>query len=357
MLDVSITPLLAIRDGAGRTLGALTVELLVGIDDHGSLAAACNASGSSYRHGWQLLREAEQLFGQPLLTMTRGKGSQLTPLGQRLVWAQRRMLARLSPALQSLSSELGAEIGKALASQTSALRIHASHGFAVQALHDALARGDLAHELKYCGSSEALAALAAGDCDVAGFHVPLGAYQAPALAKYRRWLHPGEHRIVHLATRRQGFMVPAGNPKKIYDVADLARPDVRFINRQPGSGTRYLLDLMLAERGIAPGAVQGYEQCEFTHGAVAAFVASGMADVGLGVEVPARAFKLEFLPAQRERYLLLCRAADLDTPALRALLSVLGSTGFRHAVDALAGYEAGDCGRVQRLDELFPELN
>jgi len=128
---------------------------------------------------------------------------------------------------------------------------------------------------------------------------------------------------------------------------------VRFINRQPGSGTRVLLDLLLAEAGIAPTQLRGHEQCEFTHAAVAAFVASGMADAGLGVEVPARSFRLEFLPLEQERYFLLADERTLQTEALQPLLTLLASPGFQADVARLPGYEARDTGRVMTLDEAF----
>lgn len=356
MFQVSIGPVWAVRHADGRCLSPRVVDLLVKVDEHGSLAGACAAIGASYRHAWQLLREGEALFGQPLLVMARGKGSQLTPLGERLVWAQRRIQARLSPALDSLASELSAEIDKALSAAPARLRIHASHGFAVQTLHEMLGRDGVAHELKYCGSAEALASLSNGGCELAGFHVPLGEFEAVAVEHYRPWFQRRQHRVVQLATRRQGLMVAPGNPKRIYDVADLARPDVRFINRQPGSGTRYLLDLMLQQRGIEVAAIRGYEQCEFTHAAVAAFVASGMADAGFGVEVPAREFRLEFLPAQQERYCLLCDARGLATPEVGHLLELLRGEAFRQAVDRLPGYAALDAGSVATLDEVFPTL-
>ncbi len=354
MFRVAIAPHWTIEGPEGRGLGTRVVELLVQVDEHGSLAGACTASGVSYRHAWQLLREGEGLFGQPLLVMSRGKGSELTPLGERLVWAQRRIQARLSPVLDSLASEVNAEIRKALNAAPERLRIHASHGFAVQTLHEFMERAGLAHELKYCGSAEALASLGNGGCDVAGFHVPMGEFEAEAVAHYRPWLDAARHRVIRLATRRQGLMVAPGNPKRIYDVADLARPDVRFINRQPGAGTRYLLDLMLRQRGIAPARIRGYEQCEFTHAAVAAFVASGMADAGFGVEVPAREFKLEFIACHQERYFLLCDAAALDTPDVQRMLETLRSEAFRSAVDALPGYQSDEAGRVQAVDEALP---
>lgn len=354
MYRVGISPSWTIRrDGVAAPLGARVVELLVGVDEQGSLAAACAAQGVSYRHAWQLVREGEALFGQPLVRMTRGKGSLLTPLGERLVWAQRRVQARLAPVLDSLASEVGSELEKLLAAGAQRLRIHASHGFAVQALAEGLAQAGVAHELRYCGGAEALAALAAGQCDVAGFHVPLGRFEPTVLAHYRPWLAARSLRLVALATRRQGLMVAPGNPLHIDGVADLARPGVRFINRQPGSGTRVLLDLLLAEAGIAPAQLRGYEQAEFTHAAVAAFVASGMADAGLGVEVPARRFKLEFLPLEQERYFLLADERTLAAEPLQPLLALLGSDAFRAEVDRLPGYRARDTGRVFTLDEAF----
>ncbi|MGM9488552.1 substrate-binding domain-containing protein [Ideonella sp. YS5] len=353
MFRVSITPQWTIEAPEGRSLGARVVELLVQVAEQGSLARACTACGLSYRHAWQLLREGESLFGQPLLVMSRGKGSELTPLGERLVWAQRRIQARLSPALDSLASELGAEIEKLLAPQPGRLRIQASHGFAVQALHDFMARAGVPHELKYCGSVEALESLTNGQCDIAGFHLPLGEFEAAAIDHFRLRLDPARQRVIRLATRRQGLMTRPGNPKKIYGVEDLARADVRFINRQAGSGTRFLLDLMLQARGISPAAIRGYEQCEFTHAAVAAFVASGMADAGMGVEVPAREFKLEFIPLQRERYFLLCHAERIDTPAVQQALGILRSAEYRRAVDALPGYSTDATGSVEPLSSVL----
>lgn len=353
---VAIAPHWSIEDAHGRGLGARVVDLLVQVDERGSLAGACTACGLSYRHAWQLLREGESLFGQPLLVMARGKGSELTPLGERLVWAQRRVQARLAPVLDTLASEVAAEIRKTLSATPARLRIHASHGFAVQALHEFMERSGIAHELKYCGSAEALASLGNDTCDVAGLHVPLGEFEAEAVAHYRPWLDLAHYRVIRLATRRQGLMVARGNPKKIYDVADLARADVRFINRQPGAGTRYLLDLMLRQRGIDPAHIRGYEQCEFTHAAVAAFVASGMADAGFGVEVPAREFKLEFIACHQERYFLLCRAQALETAEVQRMVETLRSEAFRAAVDGLPGYAGDDCGAVQLPSEVMPLL-
>jgi molybdate-binding protein len=117
-----------------------------------------------------------------------------------------------------------------------------------------------------------------------------------------------------------------------------------------------LLECFLRKARIDPTHISGYEQAEFTHAAVAAFVASGMADVGFGVETPARRFKLEFLPLATERYFLLCNQSDLERPHLQAVLKVLNSDEFQFAVNQLPGYTAAHCGQVCTIHEAFPEL-
>jgi molybdate transport repressor ModE-like protein len=354
---VSIKPLWTIRSQTGAALAERTVVLLAGVSEHGSLLKACQAMQVSYRHAWQLIREGEKLLGAPLLRMERGKGSRLSPLAEKLVWAERRVAARLSPLLDSLASELQAEIDRAVTNVASRLRIHASHGFAVEALHEALGRAGVDNELRYCGSSEAVASLSHDGCEVAGFHVPQGEFEATGVAHYAQWLKPSTQRLVGMATRRLGLMVAKGDPKKIYGIRDLARADLRFINRQQGSGTRFLLDLLLRKEGIDPSRVHGYEQCELTHAAVAAYVASGMADVGFGVETPARLFKLDFVPIQTERYFLLCEERTLQLPAMRSLLAIVSSDAFKSKVNQLPGYQADETtGEVLDLRSTFPTL-
>ena len=238
MRVVTISPQWTIRHRADQSLAPRVLEVPVGVHEHGGLSAACRAAGISYRHAWDLIRHGEALFGQPLMLMEYGKGSTLTALGERLVWANRRIAARLSPVLDSLASELGAEIGKALASPQVLLRVYASHGVAVRAVHSFLAAANVPTELRYFGNREAVASRHNGGCDVAGFHVPLGEFESAAITRYGPWLTPASQRIINFATRRQGLMVAAHNPKKIYTFKGLMRHGFRFINRQAGSGMR-----------------------------------------------------------------------------------------------------------------------
>ena len=357
MHQVSIHPQWTISRPGGTALAERTVALLVSVAEHGSLLKACQSMKVSYRHAWQLIRQGEALLGAPLLRMERGKGSSLSPLAEKLVWADRRISARLSPLLDSLASELQAEIDRVLMSVPPLLRIHASHGFAVETLHHALGAAGILTELRYCGSVEAVASLHSGGCELAGFHLPVGEFESAAVAHYAPWLKPASQRLIGIATRRLGLMVARGDPKKIYGIRDLARPDVRFINRQSNSGTRFLLDLLLHKEGIASAQVHGYEQCEMTHAAVAACVASGMADVGFGVETPARRFKLDFVPIVTERYFLLCDERSLESAVVRSMLGLIQGAEFKDAVNRLPGYQADDTtGVVTGLRQTLPTL-
>ncbi len=216
-------------DKAGTSLHDV-LALLAAIEAEGHIAGACKSGGLSYRHGWGLLRRFEASFGTALVRTRRRQGSELTPFAQRLLWANRRIEARLAPTLESLASELQEELQRLLPQERPALRLQASHGFAVEAL---MQRG-AGVELRYRNAAEALASLARGDCDLAGFQLPQGEFERDILAHYAQWLDREAHMLVQLAVRNTGFFVRAGNPKGIRGVADLARPDVRFVNRQMG---------------------------------------------------------------------------------------------------------------------------
>ncbi len=359
MLRISILPHLQIRDDGTPGAEALDVSRLVALLSHvgesGSISHSAQAVSLSYRYAWGILRDAEALFGGPLIDKTRGRGSALTPLAQQLVWASKRIGARLSPTLDSLASELEIELKKLMEQSEAAVRLHASHGFAVAALRDFLDEQHVRHDLKYCGSVEAVAALAEGACDIAGFHVPVGEFEHGMWRHFTTWLKPDTHCLVHLAVRSQGLFVRPGNPLGIRTLEDLTRREVRFVNRQVGSGTRLLLDLMLAARNIDPARIEGYSNGEFTHAAVAAYIGSGMADVGFGVETAARRFGLEFEPVIKERYFFAIEKSMLRSAALSGAVGALTSEAFRQRVNALPGYDGALTGSVLTLDEAFPD--
>jgi len=252
-----------------------------------------------------------------------------------------------------MASELQEELEKLLPETIPHLRLHASHGFAVEALMQHMSSHPPGLELRYRTAIEALASLERHECDLAGFQVPTGAFEAPIMARYAQWLSPDDYLLIHLAVRNTGLFVVPGNPKGIRGMADLARPDVRFVNRQIGSSTRYLVGLMLEQAGVSIGDVQGYETNEFTHMAIAAHIASGMADTGVGVETAAWRFGLDFIPLVRERYFFAIRRTSLEAPAMQELLDIMRGHEYLSYVRQLVGYDATDTGRLQTLQEAF----
>lgn len=353
MYKVRIQPRWELEGADGARLPAHLVDLLVAVRATGSLAAAARSIGLSYRYAWGQLQDARAVFGQPLLRMTRGRGAKLTAIGERLVWADNRIAARLSPMLDSLATELEAELERTVSAHAMPLRVHASHGFGVEALRRTMAEADLPLDLKYRSPDDALSALRSGACDIAGLHLPIGDLEPALFAHYRDRLDLDADRVIHLAMRRQGLVLAPGNPRRIETLQDLERPDVRMIHRQPGSGTRLLLEAMLARHGIAFERIRACDVEELTHAAVSAYVASGLADVGFALEPPARRYGLDFYPLVTEHYFFLCHNDVLESGRLTDLLALLRSDRFRRELGQLPGYDPSYCGRVQTLPDAF----
>ncbi|RMG67627.1 MAG: molybdopterin biosynthesis protein, partial [Nitrospirae bacterium] len=153
--------------------------------------------------------------------------------------------------------------------------------------------------------------------------------------------------LINLVYRMQGFIVKKGNPKNIKDVEDLLKDDVTFINRQAGSGTRILTDKLLREKGIDPSKIRGYDREEYTHMGVASAVATGVADVGMGILTAAVALGLDFIPIAKERYDLIIPRAHLEKPMIKALLDIIrNDRDFHQAILQAGGYDISDIGKV-----------
>lgn len=354
MYKVSIEPHWRISFAKNDAIDtALLLRLLSAIQSQGAILQAAKSVSLSYRHAWGLLREAEKVFGGALLQKQRGRGTTLTSLGSTLLWADRRIAARLSPTLESLSSELEAELVKSLSGAASMVRLCASHGFAVAALMEHVTRAKLPVGLRYLSGVEALAALAHRECELAGFHLPIGTFANPIARRYAAYLDPAQHCLIQLATLNQGLFVAPGNPKGIHSLSDLTRDGVRFVNRQSGSGTRKVLELLLGQAGILSASVAGFETAEFTHSAVAAYIASDMADTGFGLETAARQFGLDFVPLVKERYFFAADKEAIQHSSLRAVIDIMQNDEFKSDVGKLQGYDATDTGRILDIEDVF----
>jgi putative molybdopterin biosynthesis protein len=195
------------------------------------------------------------------------------------------------------------------------------------------------------GSLGGLVALRDGLCHIAGSHLldpATGEYTLPYLD---RILGGRDVAVVRLVHRDQGLIVASGNPLGLAGIKDLTGPGVRYVNRQRGAGTRVLLDHELGQHGISPDAVEGYAREEPTHLAVAAAVAAGRGDAGLGIMAAARAFGLGFVPVTREPYDLVVTSEAMAGPLLAPLWALLRSAPFQAAVTELGGYTTEEMGR------------
>ena len=200
------------------------------------------------------------------------------------------------------------------------------------------------------GSLGGLVALRDGLCHIAGSHLldtASGEYTLPYVDRVFGPSAP-DVAVVRLVHREQGLMVAPGNPLRLGGIEDLTRPGVRYVNRQRGAGTRVLLDHRLAQLGIPPDAISGYAREEPTHLAVAAAIAAGRGDAGLGISAAARAFGLDLVPVTWEPYDLVVTPGALGSPLLKPLWALLHSDQFQAAVTGLGGYSAKEMGRRLR---------
>jgi len=198
----------------------------------------------------------------------------------------------------------------------------------------------------HVGSMGGLMAIRRGVCHLAGSHLldtEDGSYN---LSYIRRYLPDTKVRVVNLVFRDQGLIIPPGNPKNIRGIEDLCREDIRFINRQGGSGTRILLDYRLKQLNKDPVAIKGYENEEFTHMAVAVAVLSGAADAGLGIYAAAKALNLDFIPVVTEQYDLIVPEEHFESENIRILLDTINTAEFKKRVEELGGYNTEKTGKI-----------
>ncbi len=221
-----------------------------------------------------------------------------------------------------------------------------SHDMTLDLMAQYLAEYDRRLASSNVGSLGGLIALKRGEAHLAGSHLmdpDSGEYN---LSYIRQYLPGMPVRVVSLVGRDQGLMVLKDNPKGIRSLDDLVRPGVSFVNRQRGAGTRVLLDYHREKMGVEPQQIQGYDQEEYTHLAVAAAVASGRADCGLGIAAAAHALGLEFIPLFQERYDLVIPQVYAQDKLLRPLMDILADKRFRQLVAAMPGYDVGHMGQV-----------
>ncbi len=189
----------------------------------------------------------------------------------------------------------------------------------------------------HVGSMGGIMAVKRGEAHLGGVHLLDEASGEYNLAYIRKYIPEGGVQLVRCVQRSQGLMVVKGNPLGIKGIEDL--PRLRYVNRQKGSGTRILLDYLLKQAGLNSEGIKGYEREEITHTAVAAAVAAGSADAGLGILAAARIYDLDFIPICEEEYDFLIAAESQDHPQFQRFMQILQSEELARRLEAMGGYK------------------
>lgn len=307
-----------------------------------SIAQAALELGVTYRTLWGRLQTYDDAFSAQLVGKSRGRGTHLTGKGRAILAALERHAELFAvPAIDRIR-EFAQDLAHAMG-ELPLLRLLASHDFAIAqafAHHDRAGAGPaildfttLIHSAS-AGSDHCIRALVRGDADLAGYHHRTDPKNEPASAQWRVVEQSDEFWSLPLMTREQGLIVAPARKGHIQSLSDLTQATVRLVNRQRGSGTRALLDALLAEARVSAAKISGYEHEEFTHQAVAATIAAGAADVGLGLRAAAAQFNLHFIPLTSETYRLAGRSETRSSPAVAQLVS-----SIKDAAEKLPGYK------------------
>jgi putative molybdopterin biosynthesis protein len=232
-------------------------------------------------------------------------------------------------------------------SLNSPLRLAGSHDFLVEHLvKHAYATLNQPIQPTFIGSLEGLMMLYRAQTDIAAIHMLDPASKEYNLPFINRLFIYEPITVMRFASREQGFIVAKGNPKGISDFPDLVKKDIRFVNRQKGSGTRFLLDSKLSEHGIEPSAIIGYDREEWNHLATASYISRGMADVTFGIKSAASHLGLDFIPVAKEHFDLVFRFSDENRLSLTKLIDYLQSADFKDSLSDLEGYDIRDLGTI-----------
>ncbi len=343
------------RDDGSPLIRNPLIDLLQAVNAKGSISGAARALELSYRHVWGELKRWETTLGQQLVTWEKGQPARLTEFATKLMWAERQAQARLLPQIDALRADLDRAFAVAFDDAAHVLTFYASHDQAFSALSDQARRARLYLDIRFTGSVDAIRALNEGRCTMAGFHTRITPETGSLTQRtYKPLLRPGQHKLIGFARRTQGLIVAPDNPKRIKGLQNLTKPGIQFANRARGTGTRVLLDELLAEQGIAPEEIPGYNREEPSHAAIAEAIASGAADVGLGIEASAQSRGLGFVPLAEEHYHLACLKSSLDQAATQALLVLLRSLDWQACLSRLPGYTPADSGTVLSMSKVLP---
>jgi putative molybdopterin biosynthesis protein len=265
-------------------------------------------------------------------------------------------LERYKDSMKAPSKKSQADLPESLNQPFISIRLSGSHDLLVEHfVKQASTTLNLQIHPSYIGSLEGLMMLYRGQSDIAAIHLLDPSSQEYNLPFIHQLFIYESISVLRFASREQGFIVAKGNPKEIYEFHDLTRKDIQFVNRQKGSGTRFLLDSKLMGQGIKPEKINGYEKEEWNHLTTASYISRGIADVAFGIRSAASHLGLDFIPIAKEHFDLVFRFTDTNKDCLNTLISYLQSSDFKNSLTDLEGYDIHELGTITYQNEKTEE--
>lgn len=324
-------------------LGNPLIRQLAAIECGEGLQQAARSLGVSYRYFWGEIEAWEAKFGQKLVIREQGRRARLSPLGAKLLWAERTVMANHAVQIEKMRTELNAAFAAACDPEADIVRIAGCFDPWLATLPAVLYSSHLIADLQFSTSVAGLQALASHDCDLAGFNYPRGAARGSTAARtFAPLIDPERIALCRFASRTQGLAVANGNPLGITSLGDVAARGLRYAGRNAGTGTEVLLQDLCLEANVDPAGLRRTSS-EASHRAVALAVAAGRADAGLCVENAARQAGADFIPLTLEDYCLAWRR-DAVPASLDKILSTLRSDEWRNSAGKFAGVSGASCG-------------
>ena len=331
---------------AGEADSGLTnplIRQLAAIESGQGLQQAARQLGVSYRYFWGQIEAWEAKFGQKLVIREQGKRARLSPLGAKLLWAERTVKANYIVQMEKMRTELNAAIAAACNPDADIVTIAGCFDPWLATLPTFLFPDQLIANLQFSTSVAGIEFLKDGLCDMAGFNFPRGSDRTSSAAQtFSKLIDPKKMALCRFASRTQGLAVAMDNPLQISSLQDVVRRGLRYAGRNMGTGTEVLLQDLCHANKIKPNLLNRVST-EASHRAVALAIAAGRADAGLCVENAAREAGADFIPLTSEDYYLAWRKDAVPT-SLTKILTTLQSDEWRSSVVKFKGVSGVDCG-------------
>lgn len=324
------------------------IRELAAIESEKSLQKAAKRIGVSYRYFWGQIEAWEKKFGQTLVIREQGRPAKLSALGEKLLWAERSVLARHAVELEKVRTELSSALAAASDPSADIITLAGCFDSWLSTLPTRLFPKGVILDLQFSTSVLGLKSLANGECSIAGFNFPRAfegdAGPSSASKTFAPLIDPGRSAMCRFASRMQGLAVAKGNPLEIHSMKDVAGKSLRYVGRGEGTGTTVLLTDLCRKEGVSREEIRQTTRAA-SHNEAATCVAAGQADAGLCVETAARSAGADFVPLAEEDYFLIWRK-DAEPAPLEKLLGLLRSPQWRASAFAFPGVSAAHCGEL-----------